>query len=105
MLDLTTCTKTVSIFEAVIFGANGACIDISLSSLLGGIAMFATAVIVLRYVGSRLLHRLLGLDRPKTAAPGPEPKDDRPHDTEAGLTPLPYESPIKSTGAWGGRPL
>ena len=84
------CRETVSVFEAVMFGAGDACVDIGMGSLLGGVALFIAAVVLLRFLGARLVRAVLT----KRAV-----KADESH--EDGLTPMPYESPIKSTGAWG----
>lgn len=96
MFEMNACRETVSIIEALIFGANGACIDLGLPSLLGGIALFIGAVVVLRVIGSAVLRRILP-SRAKPREPAPSPED-------TGLKPLPYENPIESTGAWGGKP-
>lgn len=98
-LDVTACTKTVSILEAILLGANGACIDLGMSSLLAAVAGFVVSVLVIRFVAMQVLRRVFpGLRgrRSKPLTPPPDP-------TAQDLTPLPYESPIKSTGAWGSK--
>lgn len=95
MFEATQCREVVSILEAVLFGADGACIDLGMASILTGVALFMGAVLALRVAGSFALRRLfsgLRRDRSKIA---PE-LDEGP-----GLKPMPYESPIRSTGAWG----
>lgn len=91
ILDVATCRETVSILHALVFGAEGACVDIGLASLLGGVAVFVGAVVVLRFVGARIVRRVLGQRQKVEVAPEETP----------GLTRMPYESPIRSTGAWG----
>ena len=86
------CVETVSVVEAVIFGSGEACISIGLGSLLGGVTLFILVVVVLRYIGARLLLSALSKRSAKD--------NDR---KEVGLKPMPYESPIKSTGAWDSR--
>ena len=90
LFEADVCRETVNIFEALIFGAEGACLDLSMGSLLGGVALFMGAVVVLRFLGARLVRALLS----KRKVDAPEPDD-------GALKPMPYESPIKSTGAWG----
>ena len=99
MLFDAPCSDTVSIFEAVLFGAGDACIDVGLTSLLGGVALFVGCVVMLRLIGVTLLRRLLPRLRRKTATP--EGPDTQP--TDEGLQKLPYESPIRATGAWGAK--
>ena len=99
MFETITCTETVSILEAVVFGVDGACIDIGLASLLGAVVAFIFCVVGLRVLGSRLLKRLFPSRRPDE--PAPVAKQDAQFDD--GLQRMPYESPIKSTGAWGGK--
>ena len=87
------CRETVSVFEAVMFGAGDACVDIGMGSLLGGVVLFMGAVVLLQYFGVRLVRRALGKRRVEVVSAD-----------EAELKPMPYESPIKSTGAWGKLP-
>ncbi len=54
----------MGILHALIFGADGACIDMGISSLLPAVAAFMTAVVVLQLLGSRLLRALLGRNDP-----------------------------------------
>ncbi|MEL7149726.1 MAG: hypothetical protein AAGK71_03280 [Pseudomonadota bacterium] len=94
-----TCNETVSILEALVFGANGACVDIGMYSLLGAVAAFVGCVILIRLVAMRVLSKLFpglrGARQETVPDVQPQQKDT--------LQPLPYESPIRSTGAWGGR--
>lgn len=94
------CTATVSILEAIFFGPNGACIDIGLTSLLGGVVLFIAAVVALRLLGSALLRRAIPALRRRPSELMAASSEPHPN----GLDPMPYESPIKSTGAWGGKP-
>ena len=98
MFEADACTETVSIVEALVFGANGACVDIGLGSLLGGIALFVGVIVALRFIGSALLRRVLPSGRASPTAPDPTAE---PAATDT-LQRMPYESPIRSTGAWGG---
>ena len=95
-----TCAETVSILRALIFGADGACVDIGPTSLLGGVAVFIGAVVLLRFAGATVLRRLF----PSLGRKGKEleARDAKPADK--GLKRMPYESPIRSTGAWGSKP-
>ena len=97
MFEAATCSETVTIIEAILLGADGACVDIGVTSLLGGVALFIGAVIGLRFVGISLLRRVFPSLR---RASKPSDEISVPQ-LEEGLKRLPYESPIKSTGAWG----
>ncbi|MBT8459288.1 MAG: hypothetical protein HKP37_06450 [Boseongicola sp.] len=100
LFEVAVCTETVSIIQAVTFGADGACIDISPVSLLGGVAMFIAAVVALRFMGASIIRRGFPSLRQKADAKDPE-TEVRSAD---GLQRMPYESPIRSTGAWGSKP-
>lgn len=94
------CKETVSILQAVLFGVDGACVDINLMSLLGGVALFIGLVVLLRLIGSTLLRRAFPfLRRQKSTI-----KQESAPQTDEGLQRMPYESPIRSTGAWGHKP-
>lgn len=93
------CQHTVSIIYAIFFGARNACIDVGLTSLLGGVVMFILAVVTLRFLGVLILRRVFPALRRKNA----EASDPPSAPSEEGLKRLPYESPIRSTGAWGGK--
>lgn len=100
LFEPATCADTVSIFEAVLLGTSGACIDIGMTSLLSGVALFIGAVILLRFVGATILRRLFPSLRRKTETIDPPEHNSN----EDGLQRMPYESPIRSTGAWGSKP-
>ncbi len=100
MLQANTCNETVSIVQAVVFGAGEACIDIGLTSLLGGVFLFIGLVVVLRFAAAALLRRIFphllrnNAGATKGIAPPPNTGPKR----------LPYESPIRSTPRWGRNP-
>ena len=99
LFEANTCAETVSILTAVLFGADGACVDIGPTSLLTGVALFIGAVILLRYVGASLIRRIFpSLGRKENL------NDPAPLTADKGLKRMPYESPIRSTGAWGSKP-
>jgi len=100
MFEQTTCTTTVSIVEAIIFGTNGACINIGMPSILGLVAGFVVAVVLLRLMGMWVLRRVFPSLRRKSRAR--RQSDEEP--PAAALKSMPYESPIRSTGAWGSKP-
>jgi len=97
MFITVVCNETVNIIEAILFGSDDACIDVGLASMLGGVALFIGSVLVLRYIGISILRRILPSLRRKKSNPhiaAETPPEDR-------LLRMPYESPIRSTGAWG----
>ena len=97
MLFDTPCADTVSILEAVLFGAGDACIDVGLTSLLGGVVLFIGAVVVLRLIGMLVLRRIFPrLRRQKNERALQTPPSD-------GLQKLPYEGPIRSPSTLGGK--
>lgn len=100
LFGANACRETVSVIEALIFGAGDACIDLNMPSLLSGVALFIGCVVALRIIGSWALRQAFGaLRRPKEM---PESPSHMPED-EA-LQRMPYESPIRSTRRWGRAP-
>lgn len=99
MFEAEICQDTVSILHAVFFGAGEACVDIGVMSLLGGVAVFLAAVVALRIAGSFVLLRIWSAVRGTRSTQ----QDAAQTPAEDGLKRLPYESPIRSTGAWGGK--
>ncbi len=97
MFEAGLCRTTVSILEAIVFGAGNACVDIGTTSMLSAVAVFIGAVVLIRFIAMRLLRVIFpGLFGKKRTANVPPVQPDN------GLQRKPYESPIKSTGAWGG---
>lgn len=45
------CQDTVTILEALLFGTDGACLDLSMPSIYWSAAAFAVAVVVLKVLG------------------------------------------------------
>lgn len=99
MFGTTECRGTVSIAESILFGADGACVDLGVASLLGGVALFVGAVVALRFLGSAVLTLIFPKLRRKNG--GAEKAIEQKSDD--GLQRLPYESPIQSTRAWGSK--
>lgn len=97
MFETAECRETVSVVESIVFGADGACVDLGIASLLGGVALFIAAVVALRFVGMSVLRSIFPSLRRENAAT--EKKIEQTG--EDGLQRQPYESPIQSTGAWG----
>lgn len=87
MFQNAGCVEIVSLLWAVTMGADGACIDLGMSSLLTAIGFFIFAVFFVSLVGGRIVRRILAtvFGKKKTAE---VPENG-------------YESPVKSTGAWG----
>ena len=99
MLLTTECKETVSIIESIFLNADGACVDLGFTSLLGGVALFVGAVVALRLIGVTVLRSIFPSLRRDNAASETKTKNMG----EEGLQRLPYESPIRSTGAWGSK--
>lgn len=80
------CRETVSILYALIFGADGACVMFSITSILTAFAAFIVLVILAQFVARRLWARLT---KPSVTQPEPEsepepetfvqPADDHPY--------------------------
>ena len=56
---IETCDSTVSVLHALVFGSDGACIELGQWSLVAVIVVFGAAVTVLQFVVKKLLfgHR------------------------------------------------
>ncbi|MEL7344882.1 MAG: hypothetical protein AAFN59_08475 [Pseudomonadota bacterium] len=52
---LEPCTQVVSLLTALVFGANGACVELSPASLAPFIVAFILAVVVMQYLARRLI--------------------------------------------------
>ncbi len=50
----------MGLLHAIVFGADGACIDLGVSSILPVVAIFMTVVVILQLVASRALRALFG---------------------------------------------
>lgn len=71
------CQETVSILNALVFGANGACVRIDIWSLLSAFAVFMGIVIILQWGARRVFARP---HRPVVnQAPEPEPANQKPY--------------------------
>ena len=100
MLQTSPCNETISIVQAVVFGADEACIDIGLTSLLGGVALFIALVVAFRSAAVALLRRIFPQLRHRNAGA----TEDIVPPPDAGPKRLLYESPIRSTPRWGRNP-
>ncbi|MCB2116979.1 MAG: hypothetical protein KDE00_11940 [Rhodobacteraceae bacterium] len=59
MFETEVCEKTVSLPRAILFGADGACVDIGTGSLIGFVALFIAAVVALKLFGRALFDRFV----------------------------------------------
>lgn len=83
------CTTTVSVLEALVFGAGEACISVGMWSVLGALLPFVVGVTILQFIARRALAKLVGRNPPKKVRKKSSPQD------------LSYDGgPIDSTGAW-----
>lgn len=99
--EIGTCRAVVSILEALVFGADGACIDLSMPSVLMSLVAFVVAVVVLRYLALAALVVLampFTRRRQKASAEKAAHEDANPKPTSKF-----DDGPIQSTGAWGRR--
>ena len=55
---IPTCTETVSILYALIFGAGEACVRIDLASIMQAFSIFIIIVVIAQYVARRLWTKL-----------------------------------------------
>jgi len=62
------CSQTVSLWRALIFGADGACVSITMATMAVGLGLFVAGVVLVQYVASRLLFG----NRPASEAATPE---------------------------------
>ena len=83
---LTTCTETVSILYAIVFGADGACIAISTGSILAAFAAFMVIVILAQFVARKLWAKLT-LSTSHNAPEKDRPFSDDPHYRESAIRP------------------
>jgi len=54
-----TCAETVSILYALVFGADGACIMLSLGSILSAFVAFMVLVVIAQFVARKLWAKLM----------------------------------------------
>ena len=93
MLEMQTCPDTVSGLEALILGADGACIDLGLGSILGLVAAFVAAVVILKVTGRTLLNLVFARRRKLEIQPFPPTRDDPRNLDPSALE----QGPIRST--------
>ncbi|MCK0096200.1 hypothetical protein MWU60_11510 [Yoonia sp. F2084L] len=53
------CTETVSILQAIVFGADGACVMLSTGSILTAFAAFIVLVVIAQFLARRLWAKLM----------------------------------------------
>lgn len=53
------CTETVSILQAIVFGADGACVMLSTGSILTAFAAFILVVMIVQFLARRLWTKLI----------------------------------------------
>ena len=97
MLELGTCSETVSILYALIFGAGDACINLSIGSLLGLFAGFLLALFALQYLARRLVARMTRPPAQPFDPSDPTAPSDQPKPRLGQVPAQPYESPIKKS--------
>jgi len=75
MFEATACTETVSILRAIVLGTpDGACIALSMWSVLSILLPFAAAVMALQWIANRLIYGPGGKGGSRTAADPYRPK-------------------------------
>jgi len=91
------CRDTVTILEALLFGTDGACLDLGMPSIYWSVAAFAVAVVVLKVLGRLAITLLTSGIRSALRSGEPQPlASDR---TEASHRTTPAATP--STGRIG----
>lgn len=77
------CTETVSILYAVVFGADGACIELSTASILMAFGAFLVLVITAQFFARKLWKKLTQVAAPVedefSAPPKTSPYSDDPN--------------------------
>ncbi|MEO1637673.1 MAG: hypothetical protein AAFU41_00325 [Pseudomonadota bacterium] len=68
------CTETVSILEAVIFGAGDACVMISGASLFWAFAAFILVVVILQFIARRIWQGITSGSSPDNSFDDPKPR-------------------------------
>jgi uncharacterized membrane protein len=53
-----TCTETVSLLYAIVFGADGACVNIGMSSLIWAFVAFIVLVVIAQFFARKLWRKL-----------------------------------------------
>lgn len=88
------CTETVSILHALIFGADGACISVSIWSVLWLVIPTVGLIALVSGLGGRYAKQMLGIGKPiyKPEPKGPHPVTD--------LSPLPDNGPFETRKGW-----
>ncbi len=69
------CTETVSILYAIVFGADGACIELSTASILSAFAAFIVLVVIAQFFARKLWQKLTQPRAPIEDSFAPPPKD------------------------------
>ena len=86
-----TCTETVSILYAIVFGADGACVAVSTGSILAAFAAFMVVVIIAQFIARKLWAKLTQSnipDVPAVATPAKDhPFSDDPHYRDSAIRP------------------
>ncbi|MEO0830258.1 MAG: hypothetical protein AAFY03_07330, partial [Pseudomonadota bacterium] len=86
LFDASPCQNTVSLLEAIVLGADGACIDIGLFSLLSALTVFVGGVVVLQWAARRVLRGLFPNQRSAQSPLQPHPAP-KPEQQDTGLKP------------------
>lgn len=86
-----TCTETVSILYAIIFGADGACVAVSTGSILAAFAAFMVVVIIAQFIARKLWAKLTQSNIPdapeRDMAANDRPFSDDPHYRDSAIRP------------------
>ncbi|EBA13500.1 hypothetical protein [Roseobacter sp. CCS2] len=74
------CTETVSILYAIVFGADGACIEMSTTSILTAFGAFMVLVVILQFFARWLWRKLIQRPDPIAQDYVDPPRDTPYHD-------------------------
>ncbi len=61
MMGSGNCTEVINIFQWAVFGADGACINIGMQSVVGAVIAFLVAVTALQLIARRLWRHRRGI--------------------------------------------
>lgn len=84
------CTETIPLFMALIRGTDGACIDLSVPSVIAMVAGFMAAVIAIKFIVTLIIRQVFS--KPETGG-----RASASVPAEPLLREKPHEGPIRST--------
>ncbi len=68
MFEAGACKETVSLLHAILFGADGACVDVGTGSIVAFVAAFMVCVVALKILGRRVIGLVFRRSGPGASA-------------------------------------